>query len=549
MHSIDIAQAFRPGNVDLPANQSHAVNPASLTLPETLTELDLLAPMPDPALLLGEMPDVSVGGQDPTLLDWGTSQLLSESIEQPRRAPSVPLDLPEDDLELDIGEGPTDISIEQPRRAPAPLRSGGLDDDDLKLYDDDLELDIGGDEPPFRDSMAAPAIQDDTLDIPMGDIEDTAMPVVDEGVIVAGALPPASEGEAEAEAARQRETASPLSSIRSSVERELESTFRQEATVYEPEDETVVQAQRSKRRRVLQNDEDTTIHNTQIRAQQNDRSNILKPASFLPRDPMLLALMNLQRTGGFVSSILGDDRSRGWAPELRGILSIEVVRRSGDLKRKRDSGVADVEDEEEQARSAAEKTPQLQFEQEEDLGAGAFDVGGDTTLGGEVQEDLGIAPPMGEEEEGVPRPVTEEEEDEALSPPQDNFDDTTMPVLHPADAGPVSQGTRHAVHLLREQFGEEAAEDSAVRQRTSVKFQDLLPERTTSKVDATKMFFEVLVLATKDAVKVEQSADQLGGPIRIRGKRGLWGSWAEASAGGEIASQAEGAGAVQEVGA
>ena len=53
------------------------------------------------------------------------------------------------------------------------------------------------------------------------------------------------------------------------------------------------------------------------------------------------------------------------------------------------------------------------------------------------------------------------------------------------------------------------------------------------------MFFEVLVLATKDAIKVEQPVDELGGPLRIRGKRGLWGAWAETSAGGELASQSE----------
>lgn len=42
------------------------------------------------------------------------------------------------------------------------------------------------------------------------------------------------------------------------------------------------------------------------------------------------------------------------------------------------------------------------------------------------------------------------------------------------------------------------------------------------------MFFEVLVLATKDAVKIEQDGKKIGGPIRIRAKRGLYGDWAEA---------------------
>jgi cohesin complex subunit SCC1 len=65
----------------------------------------------------------------------------------------------------------------------------------------------------------------------------------------------------------------------------------------------------------------------------------------------------------------------------------------------------------------------------------------------------------------------------------------------------------------------------------------MLPETRTSRKDATKMFFEVLVLATKDAIKVEQPTNELGGPIRIRAKRGLWGEWAETGASGEIASE------------
>jgi len=40
------------------------------------------------------------------------------------------------------------------------------------------------------------------------------------------------------------------------------------------------------------------------------------------------------------------------------------------------------------------------------------------------------------------------------------------------------------------------------------------------------MFFEVLVLATKDAVKVKQEQG-FGGDIFIAPKKGLWGKWAE----------------------
>ncbi len=124
--------------------------------------------------------------------------------------------------------------------------------------------------------------------------------------------------------------------------------------------------------------------------------------------------------------------------------------------------------------------------------------------------------------------------------PGPNFDDTIAPLVHPADSGPVSLGTKHAVHLLRDRFGPEAANSPDKRKKASVLFQDLLPEPTTSKADATKMFFEVLVLATKDAVKVEQQEALLGGPIRIRGKRGLWGDWAEREAGGALAEEETG---------
>lgn len=40
------------------------------------------------------------------------------------------------------------------------------------------------------------------------------------------------------------------------------------------------------------------------------------------------------------------------------------------------------------------------------------------------------------------------------------------------------------------------------------------------------MFFEVLVLATKDAVRVKQDKG-FGGDIYIAPKKGLWGKWAE----------------------
>ncbi|THV66354.1 hypothetical protein D6D28_08424 [Aureobasidium pullulans] len=502
---MKIKLAFRPGNVDLPSNQSHTANPAALVLPDTITELDLFAPMPDlDELLLDSTPGP---GQDPTLLDWGTSQLLPESMDTRGDADRT-LQLEDDDLGLDIGEDITERSPEIGRRAETPRPEFN---DRSMLFQDDLDLDIGDTEATIeKDVPMAPLPMDD--DIEMGgldlQIEESNLDALNR-----------------ADVRRERDSVSPLSSVRSSVERDLEQTFQLEQHPTEIEqDETMIQAQqRAKRRKVLPADLNTELQNSQIRAQQEDRSKILKAPVFLPRDPVLLALMEMQKNGGFVSNILGDGRSMGWAPELRGVLSLEVVRTAGELKRKRDSGLPQIEipEEEEEANAPeAATSPAPEAFQEPTLGADDFTpaFGGD-----DLPSIIEPAP---------------EDEMEAYSPAP-AFDETTMPVLHPADSGPVSLGTKHAVHLLRERFSDESDEppSPSTRAQRSVLFTDFCPEERTSKQDATKMFFEVLVLGTKDAVKVEQSSDELGAPLRIRGKRGLWGDWAEMGAGGEIASQ------------
>lgn len=521
----DASQAFRPGNIDLPT-QTHVANPMSLTLPDMITDLDLLAPMPDPALLLSQALDTNLDFGNTTLPDWGNSQFLSGSIEQPRIEEMA---LGEDDLNLDLGEDldlepplafDEGTSIERGRNAPLERRASEELASSVKdLIDDDLGLDLGDD---LSETAHAPGLGE--MDITMGGMTEMDLPAPS----LAGDLPvrPAQRAE------------SPLSELNDDEATRLaQEVAEQSTTMFEPgqeqeEDESVHQA-RAKRRRVIAQDAETMISTHQLREQQNNRDKILKPASFLPRDPLLMALINMQKSGGFVSNILGNGRSQGWAPELRGILSLEVVSRPSQ-KRKRDSGVADLGTTEDEAAAEGEKTPQLEFEQDEpSMGGVEFGLGGgSTTLGG--SDDIIQLP-----DEPELQLMGDEGDDDEYSAIPDNFDDTTAPLVHPEEAGPVSLGTKHAVHLLRERFGPEAEESESVRQKNSIVFQDMLPEARTSRSDATKMFFEVLVLATKDAIKVEQPANQLGGPLRIRAKRGLWGQWAETSASGELASQTQ----------
>jgi cohesin complex subunit SCC1 len=514
----------------------------ALMLPDVLTEGDNLEmpPMPDASFLLSQMDDDPqlqkhrAGSRDINLQeDFNGSQFLQNSIENQHDD----LELDDLDLGLDFGfDDPynpkTDRTLEIGRDAPA---ARAVEDDvfsDLDIQvpakdtldhgerDTSLNLDFGGEEDNIR-------MADDDGDVDMFNFGDDVT-----------ALPPAPI------IRPGRISESPLSDIDEHVAAEVEAEHQQtiNSALYEPEDDTeqsVVRnpAQRARRLRLLQPDSVTTLSNAQIKEQQQSHDKILRPQSFLPRDPELLALIEMQKNGGFVSNIMGEGRSLGWAPELRGMLSLEAVRKTGELKRKRDSGIADMESGDEQGPS---KSPRLDLGEEEDLGAGLRSAGLDNpnnTIGpdGTIIEMAG--------DDGFMMNMDDDHNASAGLDPQSpgaNFDETTAPLVHPADSGPVSLGTKHAVHLLRDRFGAEAASSPDKRKKASVFFQDLLPEATTSRADATKMFFEVLVLATKDAVKVEQQEALLGGPIRVRGKRGLWGDWAEREAGGEIAEEEAG---------
>lgn len=496
--------------MDLPSDQTHKANPGALTLPDTITELDLFAPMPDPEELLRE-PEERAPGQDPTLLDYGMSQII-DSQTPTRTQQRRTLALDNDDMGLDLGldddgvrgtpdsDGP---SIEMGRRAPTLPR-----DEPTLLDNDDLGLDFGMD-------------NDTTLRQTTEQPDDFQMGGMDEEIEKANAA--ALERAKAAGEQRQRESASPLSEIRDSMERDLERTFQLDQAMNEEEDETMAQAQqRAKRRKLVRIDHHTEFSSSELKKLQEDRSAITKAPTYLPRDPLLLSLMEMQRNGTFVSNLMGDGRMQGWAPELRGILSLEVVRSAGDKKRKRDSGIADVD-----SGSNKSATPQLEIPGEDDFGVQA---GAGNDFDATANDDA----PLNLDEEFP--------EDEAYDAGV-NFDITEAPLLHPSQSGPVAIGTKKMVHMLREHFAPEHPTDSnepptpSKRVKSSALFTDLCPEKQTTKQDATKMFFELLVLGTKDAIKVEQESKGLGMPIRVRGKRGLWGDWAEMQSGGEIATQ------------
>ena len=517
-------------------------------LPDVLTEGDNLEmpPMPDASLLLSQMDDEShlhrkrrAGSRDINLQDdLQGSQFLQNSIEN-RNFDDEDLVLdPMDDIDLglDFGldlddmnvGGKNDRSIEIGRDAPAARRA---ENDILS----ELDIQVSSKEDFIRDN------RDVSLNLDFGGDDGIRMVDDDGDVDMYGNIgdqPDVSALLAAPTIDRARISESPLSDVDAALVQEGERTFNNTDLYEQPEDETepsIFRApQRARKQKVLQMDSEIELSNGKIKEQQLNRDKITRPQSFLPRDPELLALMEMQKDGGFITNIMNDGRSSGWAPELQGMLSLAAIRKSGELKRKRDSGVADMGNEDQEG---ANKSPRLELGEDDDLAIGLGDAGlrredtinADGTMM-EMPGDDGFM--LGQEDDDHNATAG------FAGSPSPNFDQTTAPLVHPADSGPISLGTKHAVHLLRDRFGVEAANSPDKRRKASVLFQDLLPEATTSKADATKMFFEVLVLATKDAVKVEQHEALLGGPIRVRGKRGLWGDWAEREAGGEIEEEA-----------
>ncbi|PYI01081.1 hypothetical protein BO78DRAFT_433951 [Aspergillus sclerotiicarbonarius CBS 121057] len=499
---MKIKMAFRlTNNNDLTTT---VVAPGGITLPDVLTESDLFMNL-DSSLLLPQTLNLEPEGKRPgSSMDFG-SQLLPDTGLR-RSASQEPARLEDHTLvDLDLGEDETplghDFSMEVGRDAPAPRPvEEDLFSDGGKFNDvDNLQLDLGEDDAPLdKMDLGDDGLHDNLLQtdgaMDLGGDDDLIAPDVDDRL----------------------ERESVLSEISDEHFKELEeSQLRKE----EEEDGqgtgdlAAQHAQRAKRRKVILMDLDKETDKKQkdVKDQHLNRSEILKPSSWLPRDPVLLTLMNMQKNGDFVSNVLGAGRGRGWAPELRDLLSFDTIRKAGELKRKRDSGIADIDVE-------AATAPALELGEEETIMPIDEGVGLDSTL--LQRSDIEFP---GDEEDHALRLS----DDEGMNQPLEDADDTTV-----QDSGPVSIGTKHAVHILRERLGESAAE-----QKKSVKFQDLLPEKKASKADATKMFFEVLVLATKDAVQVEQRPETVGGSLKIRGKRALWGSWAEEGASGEAEQQ------------
>ncbi|KAF3215921.1 sister chromatid cohesion protein 1 [Orbilia oligospora] len=539
----------RPGNVDLPVNAIIAKD--SLILKDQVVSAqDLLLPEPldfDRTMTVGtragvsRREDITLGDADDFLV--GDSQLeIGRGGTQVANLNILNLedDLQlEDDLGLDIGDdlglditdndpfADNSLSLEMGRDAPM---SRDLADEFSRDGDGDFamkELDFNDTGDISRGDLG-PGLGGDTFDmeddLQLDINDDTILPLAPEDeTAVDGAATPRAERED-----------SPLTEVGSEGERELERVVRNlDISDFDPlrlpsemEEEVVPQPSKSRsaaRKKKVPFDATTEMKTKQIKAQQEDRTRILKDPLFLHRDPAMLALMSLQASNGFANSIF---YPKGVHPDVAKLLSPEFVKEMTDRKRKRalETEAPDTET----GGSPSHKSPRLDIDEEEEAAANATIARDVTAEGEEIQ-----IPGADEFEYNAPGGIDDSFDTSIGGVGFQPHHEQTLDDLPEEEVEPqaeiVSQATTHAVHLLREKFTEPVGRTGRSNQSQSqtkeeVVFSNMFPKSQTTRVDATKMFFEILVLATKDAIAVKQGEDS---EIRVRGKKALWGDWAE----------------------
>jgi len=464
-------KAFRPGNVDLPVTQQTSTSHALLTLPDTLTELDLLLP-PDPTILSQSM----ASGRDTTLL----SNAYDLSIEYPRGLHDEEDPLSqfqnEDGEVLDFAlDDSRSFSVERGRDA----MSVNLDDEfgSIKGFNEDMDLGI--------DKRSALGEEDDGLgagfgeggfgdgDLDFGFGEDLPIAPIDNPE---NRTPPHEH---------------PNIDFTNSLLHPEEAP--QEA--HEEEAQPII-AKLIRKRKLLVADSEIEISKKEYSQHLNDTSSIIKKQRFLPRHASLMTLLEARVQGRLAEHIFYPPSIH---PDLRAMFNPEYIRRFGrDGKRKRGEELGMT------PKKARIEVPAILEEQ--GFGDGGF---------GDFGQDSGFGEGFGELDFGERPPSAIPEERQRTSSPSvidEQFpEEEEVPT---SITGSMSHSTVVAAQLLQKELSPGA----------TVTLDDLTEKAVVGgqvkREDAVKMFFECLVLASRDVIRVQQKSGF--GEIRVQAKDALF---------------------------
>ena len=404
-------------------------------------------------------------------VDWTLSLEPSRSS-QSKSNPDDPILVIDEDLGLDFGDGDDfdrdDIAISSTPRRTTPAMGAFVETVVYEEEDHDrLGLTLGSD----ADSFEGAAVGGE-LDLQyLGGNHDGSL--FDE---YARQMPPAP-------GSMGLDCEIRVSEVGSENMHDLDQAFS--GSEDEVSEAAIQRPQQSKKMKSIVPDADTVFSKRRLKEFSEDRSNILTKPMPLPHNRGMLKLMDMEKNGDFVTHAMNDGVSANWASELQGLLSFETVHQCPQ-KRKRDSESSIISDKE----YITQPLQHLEYDVNgtSDIIDGREQSLRDIATDDGIQSLVSDAPALGDW-------GCEQIDEEALGGVNE-YDDYMVSPVDTADGGAPSSDTQGAMNLSGDKLGPQLFDSiSSLRMDESVLLHELVPVGKTSREDATKLFFDILVLA------------------------------------------------------
>lgn len=507
---MKLRMVFKPGNVDMPTNHGMTNKGSNLILSNTITDLDMLLPELPPEL------EADIFQTQPNFHDDDNYSVAGSTTATPskiRTSRLKDITLPSFDKSIEVGRG---ASV-----AADDVLGNNEDEDDF-----DLGLDLDEDEQD-KEVEVGRGIEGDGLDeLPVG--VDDELPIIPDGgndeydnggvdLLNQGGFDDQEFGNDNMEMPSSPDLEHPLTPTRDAdilrdavnvADGDNNLEGRQQALSQEKRKRT---STKTGQRKLTNFDGTTELSKGEINRMNNDRSAILQRHPLLPEDPERYALFQLSNDHEkFTSSIYCQSThtylNRLLDPNFvrQVMMSSRPERREQQEQEEYDDQGMDMiggsyDEEEEEERPSPSKHPRAEnsdiVEGDHEYVQQMDDFGGPDLLNGGGEDYYND-----EVNDNVDNIVLEEE-------PEPEVEEPGLP-----NKNGISQNTiRAAKTLVRElPTTNDMIEFSTLTERSD-------------KRDKVKMFFEVLVLATKDAIVVDQrepyqdiiisSKESLYGPV------------------------------------
>ncbi|KAK9367765.1 Rec8 like protein-domain-containing protein [Lipomyces kononenkoae] len=493
---LKLRMTFSKGNVDLVTGPV-AANPQQLTLPNAITELDLL--LPDPSIALGFSLNLDFPATQATVVGAHTSNVkditlpeLQDSIELARGTDMEDelANIGDDELILDTGEfldGETSADV--PMAGDEERHMAPIDE-----YMPDESIEIGRQaEGNYSEVIEDYGVEVSRLDMvsPKPTEENPqaqqSVPLLDDEMELLE-MPSLRRDE--------DETLTPMRDV--DLNRAIRSSV-------EPEEGEPTKKARAPIKRKLKIDTVTELKSAFIKDMQNNRTGIIKNYAVLPFTRESVTMFKVYETTGVFDMIFTPAYMHG---SLSKILSPKSVQEVNARKRKASAEIPEGEDDDLVAKKLLVDRVEPIIDEDNEVimhdDEQRYHAPIDEYEGPEEQQallDLEFEGPLLTNDNEIGGIVTSEDADLV----EDGLEGEVQPTQVVND---ISRHTKETVVVLQQELST----------ADTIDFQSLTGNAT--RPQAVKLFFETLVLATKDAIAVNQKNPF--GDIEIKAKDALF---------------------------